>query len=111
MQTESGPIPLEFQALSPVQATLGATDTFQWTIRRRALPSMSKTKSTRKDAGGAVKKSTETISLTWISRNVRQVWHGGFRRRGLTERPTSCSNPSTSSDAQPPWSRFRTPTR
>jgi hypothetical protein len=30
---------------------------------------------------GTVKKSTETIVFTWLSRKVRQLWEGGFRRR------------------------------
>ncbi len=32
---------------------------------------------------GTVKKSTETMFLTWLSRNVRQVWEGGSRRRTM----------------------------
>ena len=30
---------------------------------------------------GTVKKSTETMDFTWLSRKVRQVWEGGLWRR------------------------------
>jgi hypothetical protein len=33
--------------------------------------------------GWHVKKSTETSCWTWLSRNVRQVWLGDFRRRTI----------------------------
>jgi hypothetical protein len=32
---------------------------------------------------GTVKKSTETIVLTWLSRKVRQVWEGGLGCRTM----------------------------
>ena len=42
-----------------------------------------KTNNTLNVAVGTVKKSTETISLAWFFRNVRQLWEGGLRLRTM----------------------------
>src|ERR1700675_328346 len=53
---------------------------------------------------GTVKKSTETICWTWLSRNVRQVWLGDFRCRTiyLLTLVSPMSIPSLSNS---PWMR------
>jgi hypothetical protein len=45
-------------------------------------PSTTRTKRTRSRAVGTVKKSIETRSRTWLTRNVRQFWDGGVRHFG-----------------------------
>jgi hypothetical protein len=51
--------------------------------RRRSFDRTRKTNSTWNVAVGTVKKSTETISLAWFFRNVRQLWEGGFKWRTI----------------------------
>src|ERR1700693_4926328 len=53
---------------------------------------------------GTVKKSTETICWTWLSRNDRQVWLGDFRGRTiyLLTLVSPMSIPSLSNS---PWMR------
>jgi hypothetical protein len=50
-------------------------------MRRQSCSSTRNTYRTWKRMVGTVKKSTETMDFTWLSRKVRQVWEGGWRRR------------------------------
>src|SRR4029450_11594719 len=54
---------------------------------------------------GTVKKSRETRSRTWLSRNGPQVWHGGVRRFGIS-RDTVRSDTSMPSLRRAPQSGF-----
>jgi hypothetical protein len=57
-----------------------------------------------KCGGRNVKKSIDTISLTWLSRKVRQVCEGGFLRLGI-RRETVRSETSIPSLSSSPWIR------
>src|SRR5262245_3393547 len=58
----------------------------------------------RNAAVGTVKKSIDTISLTWLSMKVRQVCEGGFLRLGI-RRETVRSETSIPSLSSSPWIR------
>ena len=64
-----------------VHWAVGASVTLKWTTRRRWCARTTKTNNTLNVTVGTVKKSTETRVRTWLSRKVRQVCDGGFRRR------------------------------
>jgi hypothetical protein len=49
-------------------------------MRRRSCASIRNTYRTWNRMVGTVKKSTETMDFTWLSRKVRQVWEGVWRR-------------------------------
>jgi hypothetical protein len=51
----------------------GEVVTVKWRIRRRSWDMINSTYSTRNVAVGTTKKSIATMSLTWFSRNERQV--------------------------------------
>src|SRR5471032_153611 len=65
---------------------------------------MTNTYRTRKFAVGTTKKSTETRSLRWFSRNERHVREGGFARRGIS-RATVRWDTSRPSLSNSPWMR------
>jgi hypothetical protein len=50
-------------------------------IRRRSCASTRNTYRIWNRIVGTVKKSTETMVFTWLSRKALQVWEGGLRRR------------------------------
>src|SRR5215470_14586756 len=87
-----------------VQAAVGCSVTLKCNTRRRSYANTMNTYSTRKVAVGTVRKSIETNSRKWLSRNVRQVCDGGFLPLGIS-RETDLSEISIPSLSNSPWMR------
>src|SRR5215467_6512301 len=87
-----------------VQAAVGCSVTLKCNTRRRSCANTMNTYSTRKVAVGTVRKSIETDSRKWLSRNVRQVCDGGFLPLGIS-RETDLSEISIPSLSNSPWMR------
>jgi PAS domain-containing protein len=96
------------RVLAVINEAIGAKSVFELEHRVIRLDGTlgytTNTYSTRKVAIGTVRKSIETNSRKWLSRNVRQVCDGGFLFFGIS-RETVLSEISIPSLSNSPWMR------